>query len=301
MSVENDAPTGSGFRKSTKLLCTTADSSPAAGDQVYVNTILEGQDLQRVKKGTASAEQVTLSFWVKSNVTGTYVAWLFDDDNTRHVAATYSLSASATWERKTITFPADATGTFTNDNGASLYVRFWLGVGSSLSSGSLATTWASYTAANAAVGQTNLAAATDNYWQVTGVQLEVGPVATPFEFEPFEATLRKCQRYYHLHASGASKAICNGSYQNANSAFGVVHFPTSMRTEPTLSATSGSNYYRFDRNGGTDDFDSFIIYLPTEHSACIYNNGQTSGTSGQAGLLQTLNASASLAFSAELN
>jgi len=195
-SVEADAPTGSVFRKSLKMLCTTADASPAASDVVRIDQLLEGQNLQQFAKGTSSAKQFSLSFWVKSNVTGTYIAELSDVDNTRQVSASYTVSASATWEKKTITFPADTTGAFDNDNAESLQVRWWLGAGTDFTSGTLNTSWASSTNANRAVGQTNLAAATNNYWQVTGVQLEAGAVATPFEFEDFGITLTKCQRYY---------------------------------------------------------------------------------------------------------
>jgi hypothetical protein len=195
-SNEADAPTGSGLRKSTKMLCTTADASPAAGDFLIFQQELEGQNVQQFAKGTASAKQFSVSFWVKSNVTGTYIAELRDIDNARLVNASYTISASATWEKKTITFPADTTGAFDNDNNPSVALGFWLAAGSNFTSGSLQTTWAAQTNANRAVGQTNLAAATSNYWQVTGVQVEAGAVATPFEFEDFGTTLRKCQRYY---------------------------------------------------------------------------------------------------------
>ena len=195
-SVENDAPTGSGLRKSLKMLCTTADASPAAGDVHLMVQRLEGQNLQQFAKGTASAKQFSLSFWVKSNVTGTYVAELEDADNSRSVSASYTISASATWEEKTITFPADTTGAFDNDNALSLRVNWWLGSGTTYTSGTLATTWGTITSANRAVGQTNLASATNNYWQVAGVQLEAGAVATPFEFEDYGITLAKCLRYY---------------------------------------------------------------------------------------------------------
>jgi hypothetical protein len=195
-SIENDAPTGSGFRKSLKFLCTTADASPSAGDLFLVRQFQEGQNSQQFLKGTSSAKQFSLSFWVKSNVTGTYIAELRDNDNTRAVSASYTISASATWEKKTIVFPADTTGVFDNDNARSLDLHFCLATGSTYSSGTLATTWESITNANRYVGQTNLAAATNNYWQVTGVQLEAGAVATPFEFEDYGTTLAKCQRYF---------------------------------------------------------------------------------------------------------
>jgi hypothetical protein len=195
-SVENDAPTGSGFRKSLKMLCTTAKTPLDTSSVLDIHQNIEGQNLQQFLKGTASAKPFALSFWVKSNVTGTYVASLSDSDNTRTVSAQYTISASATWEKKTIIFPADTTGTFNNDNDGSLRTQFYLVAGTQFSSGTLASTWESTTNANVAVGQTNLAAATNNYWQITGVQLEAGAVATPFEFEDFGITLTKCQRYY---------------------------------------------------------------------------------------------------------
>ena len=241
-TVENDAPTGSGFRKSLKVLCTTADASPAAGDNLNVGQYFEGQNLQQFLKGTASAKQFTLSFWVKSNVTGTYIVNLYDNDNTRSVSASYTISASATWEKKTITFPADTTGAFDNDNALSLYAFWWLGAGSNFTSGTLNTTWASATDANRAVGQTNLAAATNNYWQITGVQLEAGSVATPFEFEDYGETLRKCQRYYQTSYNidaaigsftpGFWLAMTNGV---DTSSLSVPHFQVKMRATPTLT------------------------------------------------------------------
>jgi hypothetical protein len=235
-SVENDAPTGSGFRKSLKMLCTTADASPASGDRLYISQLIEGQNLQAIKKGTSAAEQLTVSFWVKANVTGTYIAELYDNDNTRQVSASYTISSSATWEKKTITFPADTTGAFDNDNAASLELILWLGAGSGVTSGTLNTTWASVTAANRAVGQTNLASATNNYWQITGVQLEVGATATPFEFKPFAQDLVECQRYFWRGyvagggvwgGSGGSVPLISCSY------------PVKMRTAPTWAFISG--------------------------------------------------------------
>ena len=195
-SVENDAPTGSGFRKSLKMLCTTADASPAAGDEISIQQNIEGQNIQHIKKGTAAAEQLTISFWVKANVTCTYVVNIADVDNSREVSKSYTINASGTWEYKTITFPADTTGAFDNDNALSLSLSFGLGAGSNYTSGTLQQTWAANTAANRFVGQVNLASATNNYWQITGVQLEVGDTATPFEFKPFAQDLRQCQRYF---------------------------------------------------------------------------------------------------------
>jgi hypothetical protein len=234
-SVDADAPTGSGFRNSLKMLCTTADASPAAGDLVSIHQYLEGQNVQQFLKGTSSAKQFSVSFWVKSNVTGTYILELFDYSNTRQVSASYTVSASATWEKKTITFPTDTTGAFTNSNAAALGCNFWLGAGTTYTSGTLNTTWAANTNANRVVGQTNLASAINNYWQVTGLQLESGAVATPFEFEDYSETLAKCQRYFQSYAGSRWDLYSQRSGDEAKSA--TPSYVTSMRATPTVTLT----------------------------------------------------------------
>jgi hypothetical protein len=257
-SVENDAPTGSGFRNSLKMLCTTADASPAAGDEVSIQQNIEGQNLQHVKKGTASAEQLTLSFWVKSNVTGTYVVNIADVDNSREISKSYTINASGTWEKEVITFAADTTGAFDNDNALSLSLSFGLGAGSNYTSGTLQQTWAANTAANRFVGQTNLASATSNYWQITGVQLEVGDTATPFEFKSVEDELLECQRYYQSIAQ-FNTFWCTSVRQAA----GPVNFIVPFRTSPnTHGSTTG--FFRYgpggQRNIVTSSFSDFNQY-----------------------------------------
>jgi hypothetical protein len=234
-SQEADAPTGSGFRKSTKLLCTTADASPAGSDSVVFRTLLEGQNLQQFLKGTASAKPFALSFWVKSNVTGTYIFELSDIDNTRRISASYTISVSGTWEKKTIILAADTTGAFDNDNASSLQVQWWLGAGADLTSGTLNTIWSNTASANRAVGQTNLGAATSNYWQITGIQLEANSVATPFEFEDYGVTLAKCQRYFLARNGTDNAAMFN---VNSTNLAGFVGFPVTMRATPTIAVYS---------------------------------------------------------------
>ena len=229
-TVENDGPTGSGFRKSFKILCTTADASPAAGDFVNIRQSLEGQNIQSIRKGTSEAKQLTMSFWVKANVTGTYTVELNDLNNTRVVAAPYSILTSGTWEKKTLVFPADTTGVLSNDNAVSLRPQFWLGAGSDFTSGTLATSWESTNNANRAVGQVNLAAATNNYWQITGVQLELGDIATEFQFQDIQKELAACQRYFASLGSGAV-----GRAYAATNANVFLSFPAVMRATPTLS------------------------------------------------------------------
>ena len=234
-SVETDAPTGYGLAKSLKMLCTTADASPAASDTVFVQQSLEGYDVQRLAKGTASAQTMVLTFWVKSNVTGTYTVLIYDNDNNRSVSKTYTVAASATWERKEITIPADTTGAFDNDANASLLVRWNLGLGSTFTSGTLQTTWGTYANSTVGAGQTNVASATNNYWQVTGVQLEAGSVSTPYEFLPFGDELRRCQRYYWKPV--ISSGILFTSHPYASQYRATHSFPTVMRDAPVITSS----------------------------------------------------------------
>jgi len=284
VSQASDGPDG--FARSYGLSCTTADASLAAGDYVYVAQILEGQDLQQLKKGTADAVSVTLSFWVKSSKTGTYTIELRDVDNGRHIASTYTVDAANTWEYKTITYAGDATGAFTNDNNASLYVNFWLAAGSQYTSGSLATSWASLSDANrVSASNVNLADSTSNNFYITGVQLEVGSQATPFEHRPYGDELARCQRYYWQE--GGESGVGNdyvmfgqGLIGGSGKANTFLNNPVIMRAEPTLSLTSASNgFYVNDgvvaNAGGTISPDQ----SGTKISNVLFNN-TTSMTTG---------------------
>jgi hypothetical protein len=186
ISQDTTVPTGQGFAKSFKMDCTTANGSLSAGSFILIQQLIEGQNLQYLKKGTANAESLTVSFWVYATKTGTNICELYDQDNTRHIAKSYTISLSNTWEKKTITFAGDTSGAFNNDNGASLELNFWLAAGTTYSSGTLATSWASNTDANRAVGQVNHADSTSNDFLITGVQLEAGTTASDFEFLPVE-------------------------------------------------------------------------------------------------------------------
>jgi hypothetical protein len=303
-SVEADAPTGSGLRNSLKMLCTTADASPASSDRVWVNQLLEGQNLQQFLKGTSSAKQFSLSFWVKSNVTGTYIAHLWDLDNTRHVSASYTISASATWEKKTITFPADTTGAFDNNNDASLRVLFPLAAGSTWTSGTLDTTWATSTNANKFVGQTNLASATNNYWQVTGVQLEAGAVATPFEFEDYGTTLQKCKRYYHREGDTNYHFYTTLVDWATGSGYATFRLPVEMRTLPTLSYSSLSNFSVY-ATGSTSTPTGIAEWVTSQssgklHVGVVINASNFSGGSKSGWFTNGGTPSGFIQFSAEL-
>jgi hypothetical protein len=236
-SQSTDIPSVQGFAKSMKFDCTTADASPGAGDRVFVKYKIEGQNLQYLKKGTASAESLTLSFWVKSNKTGTYIAELYDVDNQRQISKSYTINSASTWEKKTITYAGDTSGAFDNDNGNSLQLSLWLGAGSDYTSGTLSTTWTSATATNRAVGQVNLADSTSNEFYITGVQLEAGTSASDFEFLPFDVNLQRCQRYFQIAGGGLWGTISNGAGAFTHRYFNQPLI-TEMRDVPSISFPS---------------------------------------------------------------
>jgi hypothetical protein len=246
-----------GFTKSLKIDVTTADASLAVGDRLTLRYAIEGQDVQQVAKGTSSAEQLTLSFYIKATKTGTQIVELFDHDNTRHCAKSVTINSSNTWEKKTIIYPADTTGAFDNDNEVSLSIFFGLAVGTNFTSGTLATAWASNTLANRFAGQVNHFDNTDNNFEITGVQLEVGSQATPFEHRSFGEELSLCHRYCQaLMVYGAGDVPTNRAYNadyngGTNMSFIRMHY-TKMRAEPdtvTYGASTTPSTTDYSSNG----------------------------------------------------
>jgi len=299
MSQDTDVPTGQGFSHSTKLECTVADASPAAGDYVAFYSRFEGQNLQYLKKGTSNAKSLTLSFWVKSAKTGTYIAELVDDDNSRAISKSYTIDTANTWEKKTITYAGDTTGTLDNDNNSSFRTWFLLGAGSTYTSGTLNTSWNSRVAADSGVGQVNLADTVGNDWYITGVQLEAGDTASDFEFLPFDVNLSRCQRYYHLVAKGQNDFIGMFAYYNSSTIVSAVFTPVTMRAKPSLDQVTGTDYYRFDRNNGNDKQNSLYLGVGNGNQIAV-NSASASGTSGQAGYYYTYNTNSFMAFDSEL-
>jgi hypothetical protein len=243
-SQSSDAPDG--FAYSLKYEVTTAQSSLSASDYWLLNYRIEGQDLQRVAKGTSSAKQLTLSFWAKATKTGTNNVELEDRDNNRFTTKQFTINTSNTWEYKTVTFDADTTGAFDNDNGLSLAIHFWISAGSNWTSGSV-TSWASEVAANRAPSQVNNLDTIGNVFQITGVQLEVSPSGepTPFEHRSYGEELSACQRYYcksfpqtTVPNHNETDCIYLGYTRpfTSNIVAGcTAYFPVSMRTTPSVT------------------------------------------------------------------
>ena len=253
-SQSTTVPSGQGFATSLKMDCTTANSSLSASSNLIIQQKIEGQNLQYIKKGTSSAESLTLSFWVRSNKTGTYIAELFDEDNTRQYSQSYTISSADTWEKKTITYAGDTTGTLGNDANQSMRVNFWLSAGSNFTSGSLGTSWSANSNGIRAVGQVNLADSTSNEWYITGVQLEAGTSASDFEFLPHDINLSRCERYCRLFGSGVQ-----GRASGTTAFYFSEPMQPAMRATPTLTITDTSfgvgNYVSYDKTASGSTLD----------------------------------------------
>ncbi len=286
----DDAPTGSGFQHSWKADCTTADASPAAGDYVLYQHRFEGQDLQLFKKGTSSAEKMTVSFWVKSAKTGTYILEIDDNDNSRNINQAYTISSANTWEKKVLTFDADTTGAFGNDNAHSMRLIWWLAAGTTYSSGTLETSWASTTNANRAVGQVNLGDSTSNDWYITGVQLEVGEYTAdtipPFQYESFGDNLSRCRRYFESTEPSSNRRICGFQTASSGQKCLPVDFKTSKRANPTMiifdEANTSGKLTTLNLGGtGTNGATVALVLAYVDCVTVFSNNGTNAGISFQ--------------------
>ena len=233
MTQTADGP--SGFANCIKLDCTTADTSIDASEFIGLQYRPEGQDLQRFMKGTSDAKEYALSFYVKGNASATYAVELFDFDNSRQVSKTFSVTTS--WTRVEITYPADTTGAFGDDNEASMMINIFIHAGSNFTSGTLNQTWASSTNANRAVGISSFFDSTDRTFFITGVQLEVGSVATEFEHRSFGEELALCQRYYEESTFPANFRMMDTTDTHAQV---VVYFKVEKRASATITTTYSS-------------------------------------------------------------
>ena len=226
-----------GFSTAFRIDCTTADASVAAASYLYPKYMIEGQDLQLLKKGTANAEPITISFWVKSNLTGNYQLTI-RDQNTRMCTGVYAISIADTWEKKTINIAADTSGVIANTNSEGLALEFWLAAGSNYTGGTAPTAWEAKVDTDRAAGlNVQMSSSTSNDWAITGVHLEVGEfdadTLPSFQYESYADNLDRCFRYYYKMPSNdftMSKSRESDRHRNA-----TITFPKIMRTAPTIT------------------------------------------------------------------
>jgi hypothetical protein len=241
VTQSTDAPAG--FAYSLKADVNSVQT-PTGGHNAAFQQKFEGQDLQHLQYGTSGAKDLTMSFWVKSNKTGIYsVGSTHPDASGAYQVKEYTIDSADTWEYKTITIEGDTSNTITNDHTLSLYVYFNLATGAD-DKKTPTTSWTSSGGIVGSTNQVNLFDSTSNYWQVTGVQLEVGSVATPFEHRSYGEELSLCQRYFwSLNSNGSSyKYLGLGCNYNASATYAHFPFPTIMRTTPSLTPSDGTHF-----------------------------------------------------------
>ena len=272
LTMSQVADVHDGFANAMKFDCTTADTSVGASEYFILQQKIEGQDLQQLKKGSSDAEEFTVSFYVKGNASATYVVEMYDLDNNRQISKTFSVTTG--WTRVELTFPADTTGALDDDNAASLQLGIWLHAGSNYTSGTLnSSAFAANTNANRAVGISSFFDSTDRTFFLTGLQLEVGSVATDFEHRSFAQELALCQRYYEtsyptgysaghdfndVYPFNTSKPVAQNYIASDDTTTAVSYpFMVNKRANPTVtiySAKDGTSgqAWTYKGTGGTD-------------------------------------------------
>ena len=247
VAQSTDSPDG--FAHSLKITVNTPESSIAADEYVSLYQKMEGQDFQDLAYGTSGAKDITMSFYVKSSITGTFAFAIYRDESTdRIINKTYTINSANTWERKVITIAGDTSSGITNDNSARWWNVWHLGAGSDWTSVT-SSTWANYSNTNWAGGQATNAVLTTNgaTWAITGVQLEVGSHSTSYEFKSFADELLRCQRYFETtydHGVAVGTVSSNGMYQQRDGTASTVirYYPISYKVKKRLYATH--KFYR---------------------------------------------------------
>ena len=314
MSAADQATTGQ--KKAMELNVTTVDSSIASGQFALFAQVVEAQFCQPALYGTSAAKDLTLSFWVKTNKTGTYAVAIDKNDSTRYrLPITYTVSSADTWEKKVINISPTAgstslitaaNGAIADDNGQGLFIWWTLAAGSDFQGTN--NTWTSsekYTTSD----QVNWLDSTSNNFHITGVQLEIGSAASDFEHLPFDVQLQRCQRYYYLHTSGAesnTSHVGDFSAYNSSTIQGSVFYPVQMRAAATADFIQSTDYYNSYGNGAVDAFVGWDLGSEgNKNGASIYTAGArgASVNQGSAYFVRvngSTGATARVAFSAEL-
>ena len=257
--------------------------------------------------GTSAAKPCTLSFWVKSSVTGTYAVSTRNNDTDSSFVNTYTINSANTWEHKTVTFSAQTAGTWLNTTG--IGVRLWWDLGSGDNFNADATgQWRSSANYLTVSNQADVVGTSGALWYLTGVQLEVGNTSTDFEHRSVGEELSLCQRYcyQHMAANGGGGGnstedmVCTAACYDTNTAYGAISLPVTMRAAPTIDSHGGTNYWKFYNTGGVDTFNTFAIINATTTSVQIYNNQHIGISAGDAGNFQGGHTDNYIRFIAEL-
>ena len=294
----SDGPDG--FSKCFEFDVTTAESTLAVDELVYMRYLVEAQDLRPFYNANGTGKNFTLSFYVKAAQTGTYSLGIHKADNTtRFITTTYTISQADTWQRVVWNITGE-TGTsgINDDNGQGFQISFIFAAGTNFTSGGVQSSWGSFSNSLMAGGQAvNTLSSTDNYWRMTGLQLEVGSVATDFEHRSYGDELRRCQRYFFglNNVDSQIRAIGYGGGPNwANATF---YFPVTMRAAPTGSGSNlGSLYF----NNGASAWSSSSLTFNTCTHSTNFGANMSGSSQGQALSIYTTGSTTKLNFDAEL-
>ena len=296
-SQDQSTETPDGFANSVKMTSIGSNGSTGANDYAYWRYHIEGQDLQDLSKGTSAAKAFTLSFYFKSDVTGTF-AISIQDENSRMCNATYTVS-NTNWNRYTITIPADTTGTIANSNANGLSIHFYIVAGSNHTSGSAVHTWGSYSASSVATGFNAHITTNSVNLYLTGVQLEISDYATSFEHRSYSDELLRCMRYYKkLGDKGVDgQPLMTLACQSSSLMRSGYEFIPEMRAAPSITSSSIIGITNGNGNAGSP---SLTLSPVTNQSGRINATGMSGLVQGDAGWIQTNGTSGYIAFSAEL-
>ena len=240
-SVQQVTDTPSGYYNSLKVTSAAA-TTVGTNDYYQIATPLEGYNVSQLDLGLSTAKKFTISFWVKSSLTGTFGGAYSNNIGDRFIAWTYTISSANTWEHKTVTVDGVTDGSWERSTGAGLHVYWTLGAGSGVQT--TAGAWGT-SFKRGPTGATNVVATNGATWQITGVQLEVGSQSTPFEYEPYDTTIRKCGRYYQRISADAGFDYGTIAPAIGSTAAWYVPIPLKygdMRVDPTLSYSAVGNF-----------------------------------------------------------
>ncbi len=286
-TVSQSSTAPDGFSTSQKLDCTTAESSLDADELARFLYKVEGQDIQHFNYGSSASEEVTVSFYVRSNVTGVYtVEFRLNAAGTSTITKQYTISSANTWERKILKLPTNTATSVDNDNTNGIELSFCVAAGSNFTTGSLGTSWASTATSSRYAGQAaNIMASTDNEWYITGIQMELGSQATPFEHRSFGEELLLCQRYFQKYSDVSTAGYITNGMITGTRFYGVIRWVTTMRAVPTVAGTSGD----FNVQSSANSASGYSIdeqHNPSVDSVRLRTGSNSNLTNGQGAILR---------------
>ena len=296
----SDGPSGTSFANSLKWTTGTAESAVASDEVMYAEQYIEAQNVAGLQYGTADAKPVTLSFWVKSSITGTFNSSLYQADGNRIMTKTYTISLANTWEYKTLTFAGDTGGTINDDTGEGLRPVWNIFAGSGYTSTDR-TSWGSYSGTAWAFGHAQNAHATTAgaTFFLTGCQLEIGEKATEFSHEPYSVTLEKAQRYYtKFQATSAYSYYGSGVSSATTTARIFKSFPVEMNHVPVLEQSANNTWNIYP--GGAFTADATINNASVWGSAITCTTGASQNANGASHCTANNTTTAYFAFESEL-